>query len=130
MTETQPPPSPDVPGSAREARRVTVWALLTALLSVVLKGCLLAAGSFPFHSDEAIVALMARHILQGQWPAFFYGQAYMGSLDAALVALGFAAFGEHVAVIRWIQALLRVVVSSEMDTSSKSSFQANEAFPW
>ena len=60
----------------------------------------------PFNSDEAVVALMARHILQGDLPVFFYGQAYMGSLDAFLVAAGFAVFGEQVWVIRLVQLLL------------------------
>jgi hypothetical protein len=50
----------------------------------------------PFNADEAIVALMARHILQGERPIFFYGQAYMGSLDAYLVALGFLLFGQQI----------------------------------
>jgi hypothetical protein len=52
------------------------------------------------------VALMARHILLGERPIFFYGQAYMGSLDAWLVAGGFRLFGEHVWVIRLVQSLL------------------------
>ncbi len=60
----------------------------------------------PFNSDEAVVALMSRHILQGERPVFFYGQAYMGSLDAFLVAAGFAVFGEQVWVIRLVQMLL------------------------
>ncbi len=89
-----------------ELRSVAAWAGISALLSIVLKTCLLALRAFPFHSDEAIVALMARHILHGRWPAFFYGQAYMGSLDATLAALGFGVFGEDVQVIRWIQILL------------------------
>jgi 4-amino-4-deoxy-L-arabinose transferase-like glycosyltransferase len=83
-----------------------VIAGLLALLSVALKAALLAADVFPFNADEAIVALMARHILRGEWPAFFYGQAYLGSLDPGLVAGGFAAFGERVLVIRAIQTLL------------------------
>jgi hypothetical protein len=62
--------------------------------------------AFPFNSDEAIVGLMARHILQGHWPTFFYGQAYMGSLDATLVALAFKWFGQGVVVIRAVQLLL------------------------
>ena len=57
----------------------------------------------PFNSDEAVVALMARHILQGERPIFFYGQAYMGSADAYLVATGFWVFGEQVWVIRLIE---------------------------
>ncbi len=81
-------------------------ATLLGALSAALKGALLAADAFPFNADEAIVALMARHMLRGEWPAFFYGQAYLGSLDPALVAAGFAAFGEHVLVIRLLQTLL------------------------
>lgn len=73
---------------------------------MVLKAALLAWSAFPFNADEAVVALMARHILAGARPTFFYGQAYMGSLDAALVALGFALVGQQVIVIRVIQALL------------------------
>lgn len=61
---------------------------------------------FPFDSDEAVVALMARHILQGERPVFFYGQAYMGSLDAYLIAAGFWIFGQHIWVIRVVQMLL------------------------
>ena len=38
---------------------------------------------------------MARHILLGARPAFFYGQAYMGSLDAFLAAAAFAIFGQQ-----------------------------------
>lgn len=49
---------------------------------------------------------MARHILSGERPVFFYGQAYMGSLDAYLVAAGFALFGQSVWVIRLVQAVL------------------------
>ncbi|MEN8172679.1 MAG: glycosyltransferase family 39 protein, partial [Chloroflexota bacterium] len=58
------------------------------------------------NSDEAIVALMARHILSGEHPLFFYGQAYMGSLDAYLVAIGFWIFGQHIWVIRVVQGFL------------------------
>ncbi len=82
------------------------WAGLALLLAAGLKLALLLAGRFPFNADEAIVALMARHILQGARPIFFYGQAYMGSLDAFLVAAGFAVFGQQVWVIRLIQGLL------------------------
>jgi len=71
-----------------------------------LKIWLVVIGVLPFNSDEAVVALMARHIMQGARPIFFYGQAYMGSLDAWLVAFGFWLFGENVWVIRLVQGLL------------------------
>ncbi len=71
-----------------------------------LKAGLLLAGAFPFNADEAVVGLMARHILQGMWPTFFYGQAYMGSLDASLVAGAFALLGPRVVAIRLVQLVL------------------------
>jgi 4-amino-4-deoxy-L-arabinose transferase-like glycosyltransferase len=81
-----------------------VWILITAL---IWRGLILASGGVSFHSDEAIVGLMARHINQGQpIPTFFYGQAYMGSLDALLVAGMFRLAGESVLSIRLVQSLL------------------------
>ena len=102
----QVPESTDTTSRSVDGRPVLISAALLAALSVAFKGALLAADAFPFHADEAIVALMARHILRGEWPPFFYGQAYLGSLDPALVAAGFATFGEHVLVIRVVQSLL------------------------
>jgi hypothetical protein len=74
--------------------------------AAILKIGLLSSGSVPFNSDEAIVALMAKHILQGERPFFFYGQAYMGSLDAYLIAAVFKLFGEYVWGVRLVQIIL------------------------
>lgn len=83
------------------------WIILSIIvIGIVWKVILLQLDSFPFNSDEAIIGLMARHILDGERPIFFYGQAYMGSLDAYLVALGFHIFGSKVWVIRLIQIIL------------------------
>lgn len=84
---------------------------------------LLVQNLVPFNADEAIVALMARHILQGERPAFFYGQAYMGSLDAYLVAIGFLFFGQQVWVIRIVQAVLY------LGTLISTVWVGHEAFP-
>jgi 4-amino-4-deoxy-L-arabinose transferase-like glycosyltransferase len=78
--------------------------------AIVLKAVLLALDTIPFNSDEAVVALMARHILQGERPWFFYGQAYMGSLDAYLVAGAFGLFGERVLSVRLVQVALYVAI--------------------
>ncbi len=82
-----------------------IFALIIAL---VLKAILLAFDVFPFNADEAVVALMARHILQGAPPVFFYGQAYLGSLDAWLIAFAFLIFGQTVLAIRIVQTILYV----------------------
>jgi 4-amino-4-deoxy-L-arabinose transferase-like glycosyltransferase len=83
------------------------WGLgLALLLALGGKFALLWAQAFPFNADEAVVALMAKHILQGERPLFFYGQAYMGSLDAFLAAAGFSLLGPQVWIVRAVQALL------------------------
>jgi len=88
-----------------------VWIILLGLVAAAgLKAWLIYFQLTPFNADEAIVALMARHINLGETPAFFYGQAYMGSLDALLVAGGFRVFGQTVWVIRLIQTLIYVGV--------------------
>ncbi len=80
--------------------------VLILLLAIALKIWLLGLDVVPFNADEAVVGLMARHILAGERPVFFYGQAYMGSLDAWLVAAGFGLVGQKVMVIRLIQIVL------------------------
>lgn len=90
-------------------KRILIY-LLPVLIAVGYKISLLAWGVFPFNSDEAIVGLMAKHILSGSTPVFFYGQSYMGSLDAYLVAGGFAIFGEQIWVIRAVQVFLYALV--------------------
>jgi 4-amino-4-deoxy-L-arabinose transferase-like glycosyltransferase len=88
------------------------WLGLFAVLLIALGGriLLLASGSVSFHSDEAVVGLMARHILDGERPTFFYGQAYMGSLDAWIIALAFTLFGESVQSIRIAQSALYLLI--------------------
>jgi len=87
---------------------VLAWVAII-ILAAGYKGILLLEESFPFNSDEAIVGLMAKHILEGERPTFFYGQSYMGSLDAWIVAGDFAVFGEKIWVIRMIQTLLYLI---------------------
>jgi hypothetical protein len=48
---------------------------------------------------------MARHILRGERPLFFYGEAYGGSADSYLIALFFRLFDASVAVGRAVQSL-------------------------
>src|SRR5437763_16908030 len=73
------------------------------LIALLWHGIVLASGTVSFHSDEAVVGLMARHINQGKpIPTFFYGQNYMGSLDPLLVSVAFRLFGESVLSIRLV----------------------------
>ncbi|MBN1146715.1 MAG: hypothetical protein JXA78_05630 [Anaerolineales bacterium] len=100
------------------------FALLALLAAMGLKAWLVAAGWVPFNSDEAVVALMARHILAGARPVFFYGQAYMGSLDAFLVAGAFATFGQQVWAIRLVQSCLYLGVLLTTAWLGKAAFDS------
>lgn len=81
-------------GRAEVSREEFLNIIAFVLLGLVLRLALLIAMDFGIESDEAIVGLMAKHILDGEpWPVFYYGQAYMGSLEALLTALVFGIFG-------------------------------------
>ncbi|MGI5835720.1 MAG: hypothetical protein ACOX87_04400 [Chloroflexota bacterium] len=62
-------------------------------LALGLRLFLLSGPQTELEADEAIVGLMARHILQGERPIFYWMQPYMGSLEAYLVAGVFALAG-------------------------------------
>jgi 4-amino-4-deoxy-L-arabinose transferase-like glycosyltransferase len=56
-------------------------------------------------SDEAIVGLMARHILEGDRPVFYWGQSYLGALEAYSAAAAFALFGSSTVVLKLVPTL-------------------------
>lgn len=57
-------------------------------------------------ADEGIVGLMARHIAEGrEAPVFFYGQAYLGALEAYCAALLFRVFGASLETLRLVPYL-------------------------
>ncbi|HEX2501330.1 MAG TPA: hypothetical protein VHO73_07705 [Methylomirabilota bacterium] len=68
-------------------------------------------------ADEAVVGLMARHVLQGEFPVFFYGQRYMGGLEPHLAALGFALGGATPLALKLVclaEALVLVALTAEL----------------
>lgn len=97
-------------GSMNKKEKITKVAIyfIPILIAGAMKFLISPVDITPFNADEAIVALMARHINQGNIPVFFYGQAYMGSLDAMLAAIAFRILGEGVWVIRLLQSLLYI----------------------
>lgn len=83
-----------------------IYLFAAIAIAVGFRVWLAANGAVTFNGDEAIVGLMAKHILGGERPIFFYGQAYMGSLDAWLVAGAFKILGQSVSAIRIVQGVL------------------------
>jgi hypothetical protein len=60
-------------------------------LGLVIRSLFLVTPSMD--SDQAVTGLMARHILGGEFPFFFYGQDYCGSIEAYLVSTVFFFLG-------------------------------------
>ncbi len=57
-------------------------------------------------ADEGIVGLMGKHIMEGrEFPVFFYGQHYLGALEAYCTALSFSIFGVSVPALRLVPLL-------------------------
>ena len=57
--------------------------------------------------DEAVIGIMSLRVLAGEFPIFFYGQNFMGSLEAYLSAVLVLCFGTRA----WVLELLPVILS-------------------
>jgi hypothetical protein len=84
-------------------------ALLAVLLLALTAAARLAAAWLLRHEathDFTVVQLMVRHVLAGErWPVFFFGQAYMGSLEPLTSALLAALCGYSTFVVNCGTAL-------------------------
>jgi hypothetical protein len=90
-------------GTGRRARldRPARVALGLGAAGVLYRLGLLLADVPPTNSDEATMGLAALHIAEGrEFPAFFYGQTYMGTLEAYLAAPLVWAFGPSTLALR------------------------------
>jgi hypothetical protein len=84
------------------------WALpaAAAALGIVARLWLVARTNAMIDGDEAMIGLQAVRILHGQFPTYFYGQAYMGALDAYFAAPLVALFGPTGWALRLVPVLL------------------------
>lgn len=84
------------------------WALplIALLLSVALRVFLVWRTHAMIDGDEAMVGIQAERILQGQFPTYFYGQDYMGVLEAYLIAPLIAIFGPNGWTLRLVPIAL------------------------
>lgn len=90
-------------------RRIDGPAVALLLGGLLLRVWLLVRGWPSLDSDEAIIGLMGRHILyNGEHPTFYYGQHYMGSLEAYMAAAFFWLFGPSQASLRLVTLVLIV----------------------
>lgn len=98
-----------LPGALHSVRRALTpgrLALVLLALATLYRLLLLARGWPALDSDAAVIGLMARHILQGDRPTFFWGQNYMGPFEAYFAALLFALFGSSTFLLGFSALLL------------------------
>lgn len=69
------------------------------VLALAVRAFVLLRAQGMLDADEAVLGIQAEHILRGAHPVYFYGQAYMGSWDAYLVAPIIAIFGPSAAAL-------------------------------
>ncbi len=77
-----------------------IVALLFGALAIAARLPFLMTGKVPFDSDEAVQGLMARHVLTGELPAFFWGQPFKGVPEVYAAAGAFALFGSSVTALK------------------------------
>ena len=87
-------------------KRDSIFILLFILIGAGIRLDFLLPVDFVIDADEAIVGLMAKHILEGEGiPVFYYGQHYMGSLEPVLVSVFFKLFGISNATLKAVPLL-------------------------
>ena len=93
------------------------WAGLRAVLGagvvagVVLRIAVYRSSLGVLDGDEAVWGLMARHLLDGEFSAFFWGQGYGGTLEVIPTALVFALFGTSTLAMRIVPIVLTGVAA-------------------
>jgi len=81
--------------------RETALLLVLLLLAIALRIPHLNSSYGIMNSDDAVMALMGKHISEGKTPPIcFYGQRYLGSLSSHYYALFFQLFGYSILVLK------------------------------
>ena len=92
-----------------------IYALVIIMFGTLLRVLLVALKWPLLNSDEGIMGIMALHIADhGEHPIFYYGQNYMGALDAYIGASLFQVFGSSISTLRFSIILLYIPFMAAM----------------
>ncbi|MFN7954585.1 MAG: hypothetical protein U0610_22875 [bacterium] len=102
---------PPVGGSPRWRHPVVPWLALVTLAAALRATLIALDHGVTLDSDEAVIGLMARHILaHGARPIFFYGQEYMGAFEAYVAAAAFALAGASTLALKGTMLVLDLLL--------------------
>ncbi len=85
-----------------------LWVCL--LIALALRVWLIVHTHGVIDGDEALVGIQAERILHGDFPVYFYGIPYFGSIEAYLVALVFVITGPSVWALRTEPLLISLLL--------------------
>jgi hypothetical protein len=93
--------------STPESKKIVLVLLAVVLLTIAVRLPFLLYSAGMMWSDEAIPALMAKHIAEGKVPPIcHYGQHYLGSLGPHIYAVAFALFGYSIPLLKAVTVLM------------------------
>lgn len=91
-------------------KKYDIWIIIILIVIVLFfKIPILLNPTWSFSGDEGIVGLMAKHILEGSFPIYFYGQAYWGSFEAFIASFFFLIFGVNSFALKLAPFLLLIL---------------------
>jgi len=103
--------------------------LVVLLLAVAFRLPYLFHSSGMMTSDDAIPALMGKHIAEGRLPpVYYYGQQYMGSFPSHFFALLFTCFGYSITLVKLATMLFYLGFIAVQLFLVKEIFTLNFAF--
>ena len=103
---SSPPATEPRPAIGQLGNAVWPAFALLVLAGVGLRAWIVAGPLGEVEADESVIGLMALHALQGEYPAFYWGQPYLGSMEAYLVAAAFAVFGPSNLLLKLVPGLV------------------------
>ena len=100
------------PGTALRTSHLALAAIVLIAAIVLRSFFFIHYNESYFDSDQAIVGLMAKHLVEGRArPLFFYGQEYMLAVEAWVMAPAFALLGPTVFALRLTLILLNIAAA-------------------
>ncbi len=113
---------------SRRVRLFIQYLLLLLIVSAALVVRWPAARSLCFYnSDTAVLDLMARHMLKGEFRLYYWGQQYYGVLDSCLLAVLFKLWGARPPVSQFLPFLFTGVFLVSLFRVTKKLYGAPTA---
>lgn len=96
-------------------------------IGITLRLIEMARADWMVEGDEAIIGIMGNHIRDGERPIFFYGQPYMGALQAYVAAVLFSIFGMSREAFKVITVPEFIAFAVSLYALARRTYNANAA---